>query len=388
MRVVDAVALDEDSVRITADGYLVADARIARTGIQTYLASELGMKDAQPGQVVRVLRSADEVFDKASMASIPWRPMTNDHPKDMVTATTWKRDAIGQLGDGARRETAQDGEYIRVPLTMMDGDAISQYRAGKRELSVGYTCDVDWTPGVTEGGETYDARQTNIRANHLALVHRGRAGSACRIGDSWPHRDDDAPPVKDQTSMKTIMIDGVPVADVSPAAEAVISTLQGRLTAANTAKDTAEGQVATLTTQAAAKDAEITTLKQSLADAKVTPQQLRDHAKAFAKTLADAKILAPSLTIGDAMDEAAIRKAVVSSKLGDAAKDWNDAQIEVSFATMAGSIADSQRQAAPSNPLADSIAAGAGAVIGDAAEKAVRDARAEYLADLTGQKAA
>lgn len=383
VRIVDAAPLDAETVRRTRDGYLVADAKIARVGIQTYSGREIdpenahGMRDKA---VIRVYRGEDQVFNTDSMASLAHRPITIDHPVEMVTAKNWSKYSVGDTGG----EVARDGDFIRVPLKVMDQRGIDAIEGGKRELSVGYFCDLDFTPGTSPKGEAYDARQVGIVGNHLAICDRARAGSSCRIplGDSWEPREDAPIPTKDQT-MKTIMIDGVPVADVSPAAEAVISTLQGRITAATTAKDAAEGQVATLTTQAAAKDAEIATLKQSLADAKVTPQQLRDHAKAFAKTLADAKILAPSLTISDAMDEAAIRKAVVSSKLGDAAKDWNDAQIEVSFATMAGGISDSQRQAAPSNPLADAIGAGAGAVTNDAvaaAEKA-RNARFARFAD-------
>ena len=38
-----------------------------------------------------------------------------------------------------------------------------------RELSCGYYCDLDETPGEYEG-QRYDARQRNIRGNHLALV--------------------------------------------------------------------------------------------------------------------------------------------------------------------------------------------------------------------------
>lgn len=45
-----------------------------------------------------------------------------------------------------------------------------------RELSCGYTLDLDETSGVTPDGEHYDAVQRNIRYNHLAIVHRGRAG--------------------------------------------------------------------------------------------------------------------------------------------------------------------------------------------------------------------
>jgi hypothetical protein len=48
----------------------------------------------------------------------------------------------------------------------------------KRELSLGYECDIEDAPGVTVTGERYDCIQKNIRYNHLAIVKKGRAGNA------------------------------------------------------------------------------------------------------------------------------------------------------------------------------------------------------------------
>jgi len=46
-------------VRRTRDGYLVADARVARAGIQIYAGREVGRPDLDE---VRVWRPEDEVF--------------------------------------------------------------------------------------------------------------------------------------------------------------------------------------------------------------------------------------------------------------------------------------------------------------------------------------
>lgn len=161
----------------TADGYLAADARIARTGIQIYSGREVGRPDLA---VVRVYRSPEEVFAKDAMTSAAHRPMTLDHPAQHVDATRWKGIAVGWTGDAVTR----DGETIRVPMMVADAAAIADIEAGKRELSCGYSCDLDWTPGTTPEGEAYDARQIGIRVNHVAIVQKGRAGSACRIGDN------------------------------------------------------------------------------------------------------------------------------------------------------------------------------------------------------------
>lgn len=53
-------------------------------------------------------------------------------------------------------------------------------RSGLRELSLGYSLDLDETPGVWNG-QPYDAIQRNIRINHLALVEKARAGEQARL---------------------------------------------------------------------------------------------------------------------------------------------------------------------------------------------------------------
>lgn len=173
----DRVTVDAKDVRRTADGYLTATPRVARTGIQVYSGAEMGRPQMDR---VLVYRPEDEVFHKDALASMTHRPMTNDHPPVQVTAANWKEHAVGQLGDSALR----DGEFVRIPMVMMDSNAIKDFDSGKRELSFGYSCDVEWTEGVTKDGQTYDAIQRGIRGNHLALVDAARGGEKLRIGDS------------------------------------------------------------------------------------------------------------------------------------------------------------------------------------------------------------
>lgn len=163
----------------TADGYLAASARIARVGIQTYSGREV---DKPEMATVRIYRAPEEVFAPAAMASIAHKPITLDHPAENVDASRWKDTAVGWIGDTIQR----DGDFIRVPMMVADAAAISSIESGARQISAGYTCDLVWGAGTTPEGEAYDARQVGIRINHVAVVPAGRAGSACRIGDSSP----------------------------------------------------------------------------------------------------------------------------------------------------------------------------------------------------------
>lgn len=348
MILTDTVTVDDSAVKFTREGFLVANVRAARTGVQSYTAAELQLTDRAPNERINVYRDPAEVFAVDSLRSFSMIDATIDHPKDMVDAKNWRDLAVGSVGESALR----DGEFLMLPLILKDADAIEAWRAGKKQLSVGYDCELVLEDGTAPDGTAYQARQTAIRANHLALCDVARGGPALRIGDS-------------AVTLKTITFDGLPVADVSPAAEAVITKLQGQLADANTAKAAAETQVATLTTSLATKDAEIATLTKQVADSKLTPAQLRDAAKAFALTAAKARAL--GVTVADDADEAAIQTAVVTAKMGDAAKGWNADQVAASFAVLTKDV--KVGDAAAGDPLAAVIASGPVSV-GDIATQA------------------
>lgn len=161
-------------LRQSSEGYLIARPRVGRVGIQDYLGAELGLDK----QIVKVFRPEEEVFHIDALSSMAHKTVTNDHPSELVTSRNWRKYAVGMMGS----EVARDGDFIRVPLMVMDGDAIRGVANGKAELSLGYTCELDFTPGEYNG-QTYDAVQRHIRINHVAIVDAARGGKKLRIGD-------------------------------------------------------------------------------------------------------------------------------------------------------------------------------------------------------------
>ena len=81
----DLVAMS--AKKFTDEGYLVVEANLARSGIQEYLAMELGMPPGfdNPNDIVKVYRPPNEVFKPESMQSFALKPVTNDHPPEMVS---------------------------------------------------------------------------------------------------------------------------------------------------------------------------------------------------------------------------------------------------------------------------------------------------------------
>lgn len=307
------------------DGSLLVNADAARTGIQIYAGSEVGKPEMAR---VRVFRGADEVFHRDSLSTFTHRPITNDHPPVMVDASNWRDYAVGQTADEV---TAHD-IYVRVPLMISDAATVSVVEGGKRELSVGYTCDLDFTPGITKNGETFDARQRNIRVNHIAIVDRGRAGDKCRIGDTaWIE------PVitKDTKKMEHMVIVDGGVVQTDAAGAAAIKALQVKIAdMLNTtvSKAVHDAAIVAKDTEIGTLKAENVTLKASTVDAAKLDAMVKDRTALI--TLA--KSIVPTLTT-DGVSDADIRKAVVADKMGgaEAIKDASEAEISGMFKALA-----------------------------------------------------
>jgi hypothetical protein len=308
------------NVHRTADGYLAASPRIARTGIQVYKGWEMGVPEKE---TVRIYRPEKEVFAPDSLRSYAHKPVTNDHPKEAVTSDNWRKYAVGHTAD----EILRDGGFIRIPIMISDANTIQDIEEGKTQLSLGYTMELDWTPGKAPNGEAYDGVQRNIRANHLALVAAARGGKELRVGDS----------TEGTTLMKKITVDNASF-DVDDAAAVVIPRHVERLE-----KGVADAAVALKTAQdAAAKDAatiatltaENATLKKKVEDAKLTPQQIEQLVRDRAEVVGLARAVLGDKVVTDGREVSDIKRQVVDSAMGATAKSWNEEQVASSFAVL------------------------------------------------------
>jgi uncharacterized protein len=337
--VLDAAMLKDagTKLRMTKDGYMVCSPRIARTGIQEYLGVEMGRPDLEK---VRVYRPESEVFDKASIRELAGRPITIEHPDEPVTAANWRDHAVGHVGEDVMR----DGEFIRVPLILMDAAAINEVKGGRAELSVGYSAVIEWADGVTPSGEKYNAKQTSIRANHVAITHTARGGPQLRMGDN--RRSDMA--------TRTITVDNLTVtledrdAQIVERALAKFATdLATAQAALATAQTTAQNDVATARTEAVNakalvdnKEAEIVTLKKQLVDAAMSPAKLDKMVADRVATVQRAQKIIGDTLVVEGKTDAEMRRQVVAAKLGEVAKDWTDDMISASFNTLSVATMD------------------------------------------------
>jgi hypothetical protein len=158
-------------------GFLYAKARLTRSGVFDYYDNS--------GNLIREFRPDEEVFDKESIESLELKPITNDHPDQLVTADNIKLLQIGSIGENI----VKDGIFLSGNIIITDKDMIETIVNRKKtglqtELSCGYSCNIVSEMGIHDKDGYYTAKQEKIRYNHVGIVDKARAGKEVKILDS------------------------------------------------------------------------------------------------------------------------------------------------------------------------------------------------------------
>ncbi len=181
---------DASGARVSArsiddNGFMrVRDCPLTKEQVAPYLGREiphyreLGL---EAERIYQVYRPAEELRKKETINSVRGIPLLLDHAP--VSAEDIQEDRlVGSLGDAVE----WDGEYLRCNLNIIAKKAQDRINdKSMRELSLSYA----YTPVLKSGqfkGKHYDIVMRDIRANHLALVEAGRAGSDVRVCDGLP----------------------------------------------------------------------------------------------------------------------------------------------------------------------------------------------------------
>ena len=167
----------------TNEGFLRGRAIVTSIGVFTYKRKD--------GTVQRELRLPEEIFAFDTLNSMKLKPVTLNHPNELVTSENADRLQVGSLGDNPTSTTqwhnepwdkVTDGINCAIDMVITKKDAIDAVLNGKQALSMGYTCDLEAAqPGAAWCGIEYDFIQRNIRYNHCAIVDAARAGDNAKI---------------------------------------------------------------------------------------------------------------------------------------------------------------------------------------------------------------
>jgi hypothetical protein len=161
--------------------YEVVDNPLSKVGVFPYHGSTLaGAPD--PNRMYNVYRPAEELGNPEFLNSLRLIPFVDDH--EMLGAEKDGLTPAEQYGvHGVIGETVKfDGRTVTGNLKVFSQAMASTIEHHKRELSLGYRCEYEWTPGTFEGIR-YDAIQRRLRGNHLALVQEGRMGKDVAVLD-------------------------------------------------------------------------------------------------------------------------------------------------------------------------------------------------------------
>ena len=170
--IIDSLELHTDGMT-EKDGILSVPATVAKHMIQDY-------------DGLKVLKPAEELEAAAMFAD--GIPITRDHPNAGIV--TDRAEVLGFLKD-----PLFENDELKGILEIADKDLAADVKDGKLTgLSIGFFCNLDKTEGAV-GDAKYDAIQTDIFLNHVAVVDEGR----CSITDGCGFHTDsgkkiDSPP--------------------------------------------------------------------------------------------------------------------------------------------------------------------------------------------------
>lgn len=239
----------------TSEGYLTITAcPVTRPGVFPYLR--------QDGQIEMEAKLPEELFSEKTIASAHAKPITDDHPSELVTAGNYQKYAKGLTHTDA---AVKDNKLV-ISFTVTDSATIRKIHDGKRELSIGFTADVQQEDG-SYSGEKYDSVQRNMEINHIAIVDKGRAGPSVAI------RGDAAMMVETNNQggnkMPTIRIDNKDY-EVESVVKSRIDALEAQVTAATSnssefdkisgERDALQAKVTSLTAELAAEKDKVPTV--------------------------------------------------------------------------------------------------------------------------------
>lgn len=175
----DSIRLDAKKMTKTPQGGLKGPAAVSRVGVFRYRHAD--------GTTVHEYRPAEEVFRADSLATLEDAPITDMHPAKMVDTTDFTK-----LSKGHVRDAKQDGMHVEATALIQDAGLAAAVLAGKRlELSCGYSCEFDPTPGLWNG-QRYDGVQRNITYNHVALLPPGGSRQGATVALRFDACQDDS----------------------------------------------------------------------------------------------------------------------------------------------------------------------------------------------------
>lgn len=342
-----------------SEGFLRDSPIVARTGVYTYINPDKSIR--------REYRPPEEVFAEESLKTFAGKPVTAGHPKEgKVTPESARKLSIGSvLSNGYPKELGPAQKYVACDIVLFAPKDIGE----ARELSLGYRCDLEETPGVTANGEHYDAIQRNIRINHLAVVKKARAGMKARLncdGDEFYPEDEEE---KESTTMSKFRIDGIEY----ELQDSVIKHIESMKTKC----DAAESNVLAMRTVLKSKEDELKAQNEGMTELKAHCDELEQENNELSE--ANENLVSEKDDLAQKLDAATVENEENLKKIDEAEKRYADAKKQCDEANKKAQEAEANLKAAGEER--DKLQAELDAEKENSA-KAVEDAKAQTKAEM------
>lgn len=336
----------------TEEGYLKGRAVVTNTGVFVY-------SDGNGGER-RELRLPEEVFSPEALDSLKMKPITYNHPPELVDVNNIKEYQIGYSGENPSSALGfdTDGYHVAIDLIITDKDVIDEVTSkgsldypikgqnGKKTaLSCGYTCDLEDSAGVW-CGQPYDYIQRNIRYNHIALVDYGRAGDAARLRlDSKNNLLISYSKEEFMDALKSVNLDGVDYKAEAKVIETLnqhkkeIENLKSKMDSLQKEKSKIEGERDNLKEQVNDLSEKVKSLEEDSMDV----EKINEYVKKRAKILSVADKL--GIEVDDEADSVDIMKKIVLHKYPKTNLDDKDVvYIEARFDGIVESLEEEEEE--------------------------------------------
>lgn len=164
---------------------------ISRVGVFDYSGRQLGMaEEPEASRIYKVLRPAEELGNPETIDSFRLLPWVDEHAmlgpeaQKIMPSVALPAEQKG-IGGVIGQDVEFDGQTLFGNIKVFSDSHNRVIQSGKVDLSAGYRCKYDMTPGLHPEFGAYDAVQRNIRGNHLASVKEGRMGPSVAVMDSF-----------------------------------------------------------------------------------------------------------------------------------------------------------------------------------------------------------
>ncbi len=150
------------------NGFFKAKVRLTKPGVYNYALGD--------GTIRKEAKLPDEIFNPAFLKSLDGIPITDGHPYEHGGLVN--SDNYNQLMKGIITNPRIEDGFVVADETLFDPALIASVKAGeKREVSLGLKAKQVAQTGKYSGS-VYDSIQTEMKANHMAHVVKGRVDNA------------------------------------------------------------------------------------------------------------------------------------------------------------------------------------------------------------------